>query len=589
MPRGKANTDGISPALKAVGVFNIQKKGNQAELFIDPSKLPEKARKAIAPGFAAAGGSNLYSNPFDASYFTKPYDVLNANPHEKIRMSMLYFQSDPLVGKIIELMKTFSKEGFKNECADPEIKKWFDNWADLVDLDMVLGWMFLEYYRSGNVVTARRLMTYREDLFDLAAPEYAYGSKEEELEKAVAAKKKMYSKKSIPIAYTVLNPLTVSVLNVNGYKDDLYLNTKQTVKLNSENDSYELLTKEMPGDLGEIAKKAGMVPLSDNNVRRVLRMRQPYEAYGSVLMERAFNALYEKNKLRQMDMSMVNSSINQIVKVTVGNDDYPATKAAMNNVAKAFQNAGKGNAIFWNHTLNIEVIRPDTTVLNNQKYERVNEDIRNAFGISEILTGGGSAKQNFATAYLSLKAFMANLTEGRDDILRWLLGEYKDIARAMGFKTYPTPSFNPLSMTDEIAEKQLIMQAVDRGIISYESAQSRLGYDPRIELDRRRKEKPDVDDGILGFLGNPVQLAQLQNEAVDTDEENTKKIKKDSKKDVDDKDKAADQRNRNNNKAGSPQGIPGGGEGRPKGEKGNYKKNRKTAKIKGQGSEVNLG
>lgn len=585
MPKRKVDSEKL---LKSVGMMDMKKNGNQIELLFDPAKMPAKVRNTIAPGLTGATANTLYQNPFDSTFFNQPYTSLSQSPHEKIKLAMMYFNTDPLVGKIIELMKIFSNDGFKNECSDPEIKRWYDNWADMVDLKLILSWMFLEYYRSGNVVTSRVLMTYKEDKFGLDSPEYGHGSvKPEDLKEAEAAAKKMYSKKSIPIAYTVLNPLTIFVSNVNAYQDSLFVKADLPVPSNSENDAYSLIIKEMPKNLGEIAKKAGLQPLSDKNTRRILRMRQPYEPYGSVLMERAFNAIYEKNKLRQMDMSMVNSAINQIIKVTVGNDDYPATQKQIKNLATAFQNAGKGQAIFWNHTLQIEVIKPDTSVLNNQKYDRVNEDIRNAFGISEILTGGGSSKTNFATAYLSLKAFMANLMEGRNDILRWLDGEYKDIAKAMGFKTYPTPSFNPLSLTDEIAEKQIIMQLVDRGIISYESAQSRLGYDPRIERDRREKELPDIKEGILGFAGNPFQQEKIGSEIVDTDEESDENVKKEDKKDPDTRDEKAVQANRRPNKSGNPKKAQiKGSEGRPKTPRGQYPEKRKTAKIKGQGSII---
>lgn len=585
MPKKKAKSS--EKFLKSVGMIDMKKNGNQVELLFDPSRMPEKTRSTIAPGLTSTFANNtLYQNPFDSTYFNQP-STLNQSPHEKIKLAMMYFNTDPLVGKIIELMKIFSNDGLKNECSDPKIKKWYDNWGDMVDLELVISWMFLEYYRSGNVVTSRVLMAYKEDKFGLDSPEYGHGSFVEELDGAEAAAKKLYSKKSIPIAYTVLNPLTVFVSNINAYQDSLYVRTDLPVPSNSETDPYNIILKEMPANLGEIAKRAGVQPLSDKNTRRVLRMRQPYEPYGSVLMERAFNAIYEKNKLRQMDMSMVNSAINQIIKVTVGNDEYPATQKQIKNLATAFQNAGKGQAIFWNHTLNIEVIKPDTSVLNNQKYDRVNEDIRNAFGISEILTGGGSSKTNFATAYLSLKAFMANLIEGRNDILRWLDGEYKDIAKAMGFKTYPTATFNPLSLTDEIAEKQIIMQLVDRGIISYESAQSNLGYDPRIERDRREKELPDIEKGILGFAGNPFQQQKIGEEIVDTDEESDENVKKEDKKDPDTRDEKAVQANRRPNKSGNPKKAQiKGSEGRPKTPRGKYPEKRKIAKIKGQGSLI---
>ncbi len=165
----------------------------------------------------------------------------------------------------------------------------------------------------------------------------------------------------------------------------------------------------------------------------------------------------------------------------------------------------------------------------------------------------------------------------------------------MGFDSYPEPSFNPLSMTDEIAEKQIIMGAVDRGIISYQTAQSRLGYDPSVEIQRRTEEKPLVEDGVLGFLGNPAMQAELAKEAPDTKEESVKKVNVEDKKKVDTKDQKENQRERSNNKSGNPgKSVPSaktpnkGLEGRPPTKNGKKMPGRKTAKIKGQGEQLTL-
>ncbi len=410
MPKKKISID---ETMKSIGVTEVKQEGSSVSLYIDPNKAPASVRKSIASGLSAAAGSTLWNQPQFPAFFENSADPNNLRPHEKIRMAMKYFNTDPLVGKIIELMKTFSNDGFKNEHADPKIKKFYDDWAQMVDLELVLGWMFLEYYRSGNVATYRELIpvTKNVKIGKFSAGPYSVDGEA----------KKQFTKKMIPGAYTVLNPLLVFVEELNGYKDNLYMSGDEIdVELTSSPDVAKLTINGVPIKMVDMRKFKEGIPLDEKNVSRVLRMRQPYEPYGSVMMERAFNALYEKNKLRQMDMSMMNSVINQIIKVTIGNDQFPATQKAIKNVAEAFQNVGKSQVIFWNHTLTVEVIRPDVTVLNKQKYERVNEDIRNAFGISEILTGGGSSGANFATSYLSVKTFLANLMEARKDVLRWV-------------------------------------------------------------------------------------------------------------------------------------------------------------------------
>lgn len=595
MGRPKKNINGeltISKQLRAIGATGAMQKGNQIELTLDPRNLSSSQKKRIAGGLLQANSSLSHSfqnDPMDASFFDGPYSANETmDVHQKIRLAMRYFRSEPLVGKIIEFMAVFSNDGFKNECSDPKIKKFYDDWIYNVNFELVLTWIFLEYYRSGNVVTVRELMQYNKELNN-PSPEYLTS----EAGIVTGSNGKKLKRVQIPGAYTVINPLHVFVRENNAYQDSLYFDMDQVKSsdLNTadETDLVGLSIKNLPAFLKLRHQGSKQIPLPKKNIKRILRMRQPYEPYGSVLMERAFAPIHEKNKLRMMDMTMVNSVINQIIKVTIGNDDYPATPKQLQRLAKAFQNAGKSQTIFWNHTLNIEVIRPDTKVLNKEKFERVNEDIRNAFGISEVLTGGGGSKTNFATAFLSLKAFLTNLKLGREDVLRWVRQEYEDIADVMGFDKIPEPMFNPLSLTDEIAEKQIILQLIDRGVISYETAQSRLGYDPQIELDRKENEKPLIEEGILGIgaAGSPYQQA-----AIDTKEEVVANNKKQGKQRPKTEDNIVNDQNRAHDKTGNPNASPDPdkkelketkkrlAEGRPKGQKGNYPKNRKP-NVKG--------
>lgn len=576
---------------KSFGATSIEKKGGSYEIMIDPNKVSAKRRAVLAAGLSRASGGVLNNQPFDATFFEGNAGFSQMNTHQKIKVAMKYFQTDPLAGKIIETMATFANDGLKNEHKDPGIKKIFDNWLKLVGMDQVLDWIFLEYFRSGNVATHRILIPYKNGMLkesDIVSPYWSDASaRQEMLEKSMAAKKKDWTKKQIPVAYTVLNPLTVFATSINPYKEDLIENKTYAQKPFNKNDMTEIEVRGFNSELiKDIIKAEGGTPLSSKNVSRILRMRQPYEAYGSVLMERAFSALYEKNKLRQMDMSMTNSAINQIIKVTAGSDEHPATPRHLKALAEQFQNIGKSQTIFWNHTLKIEVIKPDIEVLSNTKYERVNEDIRNAFGISEILTGGGGSKTNFATGYLSLKAFITNLVEARKQVERWLETQYKDVASVLGIDSIPEPSFNSMSLTDEIAEKQIIMQLVDRGIISYETAQNRLGFDSRAEYERRKSEINDIKEGVLGPVNNIAQLVAIEKESIDTQEEVNSNVKTEDKKKPDGMDEKTSQRNRKRGKTVNPSvPLPGNQGGRPKTPKGSYPSKRKTAKIKGQGEE----
>lgn len=567
MPKRKIDTE----LLKSHGVLDTKQNEHSVEFYLDPNKINSSVKKSIAAlgdmkSLDKGNASNVYSSPMIPSFYEGPGKAANMPPHEKMKLAIMYFHSDPMAGKIIELMTTFANDGFKNECRNKKTKKWFDEWNDKAQMEVVRNWIFLEYFRSGNVTTYREFVKYSPELFKSKAA----------FEEAFAAKKKDWTKSQIPIAYTVINPLYVKVKNGenNAWKDTLYGNDNISVDSSSKEDMNSLeVSSNITQRVKDILRSnVSDKPLSEKQYQRILRMRQPYEAYGTIMMERAFNALYEKNKMRQMDLDTLNSSISQLIKVTVGDKDYPATPRQVKAITNAFQNVGKSQMIFWNHTLQVEAIKMENHIIDEKKYERVDSDIRNAFGISEVLLGGGGSKVNFATSYLQLKAFITNLIDARKAIARWYDSQYQEIAKVVGFDEVPTVVFNPLSLTDEIAEKQLIMQLVDRGIISYETAQIQLGFDPDIEEERRTNEQPLIKEGIYGPIGSPYTQAAADGIVLSA-EQSGKNVKKEDKKTPDNSDQKENQKNRASNKTGDPSknvvikgGPKLGDEGRPKGQ-----------------------
>lgn len=585
-----------SKAFKNIGAQDIIPNGSSVSLLLDPNKMGSNVKRNIASGkikgfdITQGTGQQSSQSPFDASYFEGVTShFANLTIHDKMRLAMRYYKTEPLVGKIIEFMAVYTVDGFKNVHPDPKIKNFYDDWCAAVNINRVLGWISLEYFKTGNVPTWRELVPWKTGGIDL---------QNDALYLSTSAKKKSWTKKMIPGVYTILNPLTIYVDGVVGFRDSLWyippMNDNIKVEASNTSDFYDVLVRHLPTELSDKQSLInGNIRLSDKNIRRVLRMRMPYEPYGNVMMERAFAAIHEKNKMRQMDLTMVNSVINQIIKVTIGNNEYPASPRQLNSLANSFNNVGKSQTIFWNHTLQIEVIRPDTKVLNNEKYERVDNDIRAAFGMPAILTGESGGRANFPIAYLSVKTMLANLIDARREILDWLVGEYKDIAEAMGFDGYPTPMFNELALTDEATEKGIIMQMLDRGIITYETAQTMLGVDPDVEEIRRAKELKLYNKGLIGpLVGSPYNTPGGMPGAPatrgDTQGPKESAIQKiENQEDPQNKDETGDTKTlkkiESKREPGLDKPVPkkSGDTGRPKTGRGNYPRTRKSAASDG--------
>ena len=457
-------------------------------IVIDPNKIHKKFYKLPSTGEVVekAEAKLSYREFFDPSFY---YDEGNSNTdsvvdiENDIKLAVRHYFNDPLIGKIIELMTIFSNDGFRNEVSDPKIKEFYDQWCRDVKMDQVLTWIFTEYYRSGNVYVARQL------------------SQHSPSDKRVAVKGK------IPFAYTVLNPLSVRVSGSSYFNNAIMeLETGKNDALidfirNAGKKEFEMLRQMFVIDdvvsLDKF-KKNGYMRLNNENVKRVLRLAQPYEPLARPMTKRAFKDIYLKAKLKQLDLSTINGAIHQIIKVTIGDENHVATPNKLAKVAAIFKKQSKTLTVVWDHTLKVEVVRPsDPAWMNKDKYEEVNDSIRSAFGISKLLTGTGSDGAGGNNAYLSVKSFVGNLLQGRKDVVvQWLHDEYRYIAEQMGFDEVPVPIFNPLSLGDEVRERQIISTLVEKGILSFKTAQEYLGYDPETEENRRREEIKLIKEGV---------------------------------------------------------------------------------------------
>jgi len=123
-----------------------------------------------------------------------------------------------------------------------------------------------------------------------------------------------------------------------------------------------------------------------------------------------------------------------------------------------------------------------------QKYESVDRDILRGVGIPDMLIGG-TGGGNFSSGFLGVRTLLERLEEGRGTVIRWLMKELQLLTETLGIRKLPTIRFGKMSLRDEKAEKQLIIQLLDRNIISIEAVLECFGEDFEIELQRMRDEE----------------------------------------------------------------------------------------------------
>jgi len=473
------------------------------------------------------------------------------DPKELYKDAIKYYYEFDVYGAHIDILSNFASKGFENDIDDPEIKLFYDVWNFDVGFHEVLDWIFFDLFRIGMVRTYKIVGKYEPGVSYLSSipgkkKERAllkeFGKRAEKIRQQklrninkrlkeldgrkfedrfikheLAAKKKVWSKGYMPIAYTILNPLLVTLegsLLFN--KSKVILNASDELKKLLQKQSSELtddeklILKLLPNDFKKQAAE-GKIELDPLFVGEIDYRKQPYELYPKPRGIKAFDSLEYKKALREADLSTLDGISNYILKITIGNDEYPCTdQSQLEAVAQLFNTPSKAFDVVWNHTLQIEkIVSPEIeSILGQDKYGQVNNDITGAIAMSRALIDG-TENVNTAEAGLIVKAVIEEINYARRLVERWIYREYRQIAEAMGFDRFPKVRWDNTILRDIILYMSTISQLVDRRMLSYRTALEELGFDFPTESSNMKEELELVLNGVFGIIGSPFQQAKM--------------------------------------------------------------------------------
>lgn len=437
------------------------------------------------------------------------------DPKILYKKALQYYYTEPILGSAINLLSSLACKGFENDIDDADIKNFYDTWAFDVNFEEFLEWVFLDVFRTSHVTTYKYVAKYEPRISNISPiagqkPKKANGMTSKEL----SAAKKLWSKGHLPIGYTVLNPLLVTI-------DGNLLFDKVSTKLTPPDELKDLLDKPpgelsieekelikaLPSDLKNAAKNGDEFTLDSRLVGSITYRKAPYERYARPRSARVFDTIDYKEALRQADLSTLDGISNYILKITIGNDEFPVTsQSELEAVAKLFNTPSKSFDVIWNHTLKIEkIVSPEIeAILGKEKYSQVNDDLTGGLSITRALIDG-VGEVNSEEAAWAVRGLREDIEYVRRQVTRWIYGEYRQIAEAMGFDRFPKVRWDDGILRDDILYKNVIAQLVDRRMLSYETALETLGFDFENERGNLKSEFPSVMDGTFGIIGSPFQ------------------------------------------------------------------------------------
>lgn len=426
-----------------------------------------------------------------------------------------------IVRNVIDLMADFACQGIRISHPNKKIEKFYRNWFKKVE-GKERSERFLNYlYRLGNVIvrvhTAKVSKPNQKRLYKTHA--------NPDLEIKGTPK----SSNEIPWRYTFLDPSLIEVIGgslANFVGDKLYSITipgelKRIIRSPRSPEERELVSK-LPADIIQAAKQSQpyILPSAKTIVKHY--KKDDWCEWAKPMIYAILSDIIMLEKLKLADSAALDGAISNIRIFKIGNLEHKIapTRTAVAKLNEALQaNVGGGTVdIIWGP--DIELLESKTTVhnfLGDSKYVPHLNAIFAGLGIPPTLTGS-SGSSGTTNNFISLKTLIQRLEYGRQVLKEFWENECVKIQNTMGFRIAPTIEFDIANLGDEIAEKTLLMNLVDRNIVSEELILERIGANPDLErvrtnredkereMDKRREKTSPYHDPQFGIALKKIAL-----------------------------------------------------------------------------------
>lgn len=456
---------------------------------------------------------NISSRPglsrSDYDYF-RPQESVPEQFKAILRRADDIYQRVGLVKNVIDLMGDFASQGITVSHPNKRIERFYRNWFKKVNGKDRSERFLNNLYRSGNIVMTRQTAKLSnksiQNMYKANAADFS--------DTDIKSQTLLLGKKEIPWRYTFIDPVYIEIAAgplasfVGGKKAyGLKLPAHLRKIINSpKNDAEKFMVAKLPPEVIEAAKTRKPYYLDPNKVIVNHYKKDDWQTWAYPMIYSIMDDITVLEKLKLADMAALDGAISNIRIFKLGNLDHKIapTKAAASKLASILQNNVGGGTmdIVWGP--DIELLESNTNVhqfLGEAKYTPHLNNVYAGLGIPPTLTGtyGAAGTTN---NFISLKTLTQRLQYGRDVLQRFWQSEFDMIQKSMGFRYSAKVEFDRMDLSNEEAEKALIVQLADRNIISNEFVQKRFGADPDLEKVRiNREDKERASNRMTQKLG----------------------------------------------------------------------------------------
>jgi|688.fasta_scaffold01292_24 hypothetical protein len=413
---------------------------------------------------------------------------------EIIRRADDIYQKVGLVKNVIDLMGDFAVQGIKLVCKNKKTERFYRKWFKKINGKERSERFLNNLYKTGNIVinrqTAKISLKTTENFFRTSA---APDTTENDIDIVNV------EKREIPWRYTFIDPVYVHVsagslssfVGQKRYELVLPSNLRKIIA-SPKTENEKIIVSGLPSQILEAAKTKKPYPLDPEKTCVFHYKKDDWQSWAFPMIYSIMDDITVIEKLKLADMAALDGAISNIRIFKLGSLEHKIapTKAAAAKLSSILQNNVGGGTMDLVWGPDIELIESKTTVhnfLGEGKYTPHLNSVYAGLGIPPTLTGtfGAAGTTN---NFISLKTLTQRLQYGRDTLVSFWEKEIEIVQKAMGFKYAAKIEFDRMDLSNEDAEKALLIQLLDRNIISDEVVQSRFGFDPDMERTRVNRE-----------------------------------------------------------------------------------------------------
>lgn len=453
-----------------------------------------------------SGRPGLTRSDYD---FFRPDEAVPREFKIILRKAEDIYQRVGLVKNVIDLMGDFASQGIRPVHKNKRIERFYKTWFKKVNGKERSERFLNNIYKTGNVVITRQTgklsLKAMEKLYRAtAAPDLQIQDLDDiKLER-----------REIPWKYTFIDPVYVEVsagalssfVQNKTYELLLPASLRKIIN-NPKTQAEQSIVAGLPVAIIEASKTKKPYPLDPEKTLVFHYKKDDWQAWAYPMIYAIMDDITIIEKLKLADMAALDGAISNIRIFKLGNLEHKIapTKAATAKLAQILGNNVGGGTMDLVWGPDIELLESKTNVhqfLGESKYIPHLNSVYAGLGIPPTLTGtfGAAGTTN---NFISLKTLTQRLQYGRDMLIEFWEKEMALVQKAMGFRYAAKIEFDRMDLSNEDAEKALLIQLVDRNLISDELLQTRFGFDPEMEKSRLNRENRERDSNRMTKKAGP--------------------------------------------------------------------------------------